>query len=59
VARRWARGISVWPSLLGHSPQTTAALGGQAMLDLFASLMKAVFEARDRLSGLPVEIKVQ
>ena len=41
---------------VAQSTDHHAALGGQAMLDFFASLMKGVFEARDRLKAMPVEI---
>ena len=42
---------------VAESTDHRAALGGRAMLDLFASLMKAVFEARDKLKAVPIAIQ--
>lgn len=42
---------------VAESTDQHAALGGRAMLDLFGSLMKGVFEARDKLLAMPVQVQ--
>ena len=42
---------------VAESTDRHAALGGRAMLALFISLMEAVYEARDKLKAMPVEIR--
>jgi transposase len=42
---------------VAESTDTQAALGGQAMLELFGSLMQGVFEVRSKLKAMPTGIQ--
>lgn len=42
---------------VAESTDQYAALGGRGMLDLFKSLMQAVFETRDKLLAMPAEVQ--